>query len=527
MRFRILLPYLLTSLITIVLLWLTQIPLGVEGEWTWERIPFAAAEMIPGWVVSAIAFAVYLLLTLIALSRMPDCRWYELTVWLTGLTAAAGLWSLLLQDSPPGEYRLSKAAFVLYYKGSSGYFTQAQTEISDATQFLSEYEAKMEQGDVLHEGTHPPGLPLFYLTLIRLCEKYPALQSFLVDMQPASFQEAADVIEGMTSRSKHPLLPRDRAVLWLATLITLSMSSLTVVPLFLLAREFSSRAVSWQVAAFWPLIPATLIFQPKSDALYPVIAILFLYLWVTACKRNNLICAFLAGLLIWGGLFLTLAFLPVGVCAACFFILQLWPRRTGSRQAPPAWKTLALTGFSGLAGFCLPVLILAAVFDLNLLRVWYLNFQNHAGFYNEYTRTYWKWLLLNPLEISLALGLPVSWMVFRSLCFRRRISAEQANCSTRSSLKAFLLSCGMVLMLLWLSGKNMGEAARLWLIFLPWLLLMTIPYWQRIHDIQAGEKLQASSFLKMQTVWIIAVTAQAVVCVATVTRITGFHFPPG
>ena len=73
----------------------------------------------------------------------------------------------------------------------------------------------------------------------------------------------------------------------------------------------------------------------------------------------------------------------------------------------------------------------------------------------------------------------------------------------------------------------MGEAARLWLIFLPWLLLMTIPYWQRIHDIQAGEKLQASSFLKMQTVWIIAVTAQAVVCVATVTRITGFHFPPG
>ena len=167
------------------------------------------------------------------------------------------------------------------------------------------------------------------------------------------------------------------------------------------------------------------------------------------------------------------------------------------------------------------------MFDLNLLRVWYLNFQNHAGFYNEYTRTYWKWLLLNPLEISLALGLPVSWMVFRSLCFRRRISAEQANCPTRSSLKAFLLSCGIVLMLLWLSGKNMGEAARLWLIFLPWLLLMTIPYWQRIHDIQAGEKLQASSFLKMQTVWIIAVTAQAVVCVATVTRITGFHFPPG
>ncbi|WP_417384449.1 hypothetical protein [Gimesia sp.] len=526
MRFRTLLPFLLTSLITIAMLWLTQISLGVEGEWSWDRIPFAAAEMIPGWIVTAIAFAVYLLLTLIALSRMPDCRWYELAVWLAALTTAAGLWSLQLQDSPPGEYRLSKAAFVLYYKGSSGYFTQAQTEISDVSQFLSEYEGKMEQGDVLHEGTHPPGLPLFYLALIRLCENNPGLQSFLLDTQPASFQEAADVIAGMTSRSEHPLVPRDRAVLWLATLITLSMSALTVVPLFLLAREFTSSTVSWQVAAFWPLIPAALIFQPKSDALYPVIAMLFLYLWVIACRRNNLIYAFLAGLLIWGGLFLTLAFLPVGACAVCFSILQLWPRLTGSREPHAAWKTFAFTALSGLAGFCLPILILATVFDLNMLRVWFLNFQNHAGFYSEYTRTYWKWLLFNPLEISLALGLPVAWLVFRSLCSRGGFDSEQST-APPNSLKPLLLSCGLVLILLWLSGKNMGEAARLWLIFLPWFLLMTIPYWQAILDSQAREKTQASSFLKLQTVWIIALTAQALVCVATVSRITGFHFPPG
>ncbi|QDT90692.1 hypothetical protein [Gimesia algae] len=528
MRFRTLLPFLLTSLITIALLWMTQIPLGVDGEWNWDRIPFSAVEMIPGWIVSGIAFAVYLLLTLLALSRMPYSRWYELAVWLTGLTAAGCLWSLLLQDSPPGEYRLSKAAFVLYYKGSSGYFTQAQTEISDASKFLSDYEAKMEQGDVLHEGTHPPGLPLFYHTLIRLSENYPGLQSFLLDTQPASFEEAADVIASMTSNSEHPLTPRDRAVLWLATLITLTMSSLTIVPLFLLAQEFTSRTVSWQVAAFWPLIPATLIFQPKSDALYPVIAMLFLYLWVTACRRNNLIPAFLAGLLIWGGLFLTLAFLPVGACAVCFSMLQLWPRLTGAREAHTSGKAFLLTASSGLAGFCLPILTLAVVFDLNLLRVWFLNFQNHAGFYSEYTRTYWKWLLLNPLEISLALGLPVSWMILRSLCNRRRVASDREALPAHFRLTAFLLSCGIVLILLWLSGKNMGEAARLWLIFLPWLLMMTIPYWQVIHHHhQALEKVPPGSFLKMQTVWIVALTAQAVVCVATVNRITGFHFPPG
>ncbi|HAH48978.1 MAG TPA: hypothetical protein DCM07_29890 [Planctomycetaceae bacterium] len=523
MRFRTLLPFLLTSLITVALLWLTQVPLGVESEWNWDRIPFTAAETIAGWIISGILFAVYLLLALTGLSRLPYCRRYEPAVWLTGLTLAGVFWSLHLQDSPAEEYGPSKAAFVLYYKGSSGYFTQAQSEISDTSQFLSDYETKMEQGDVLHEGTHPPGLPLFYLALIRLCDNYPGLQSFLLETQSDSFQEAADVIAGMTSNSANPLTPRDRAVLWLATLITLTLSALTVVPLYLLAREFSSRAISWQVVVFWPLVPAALIFQPKSDALYPVIALLFLYLWVTACRRNNLLYAFLAGVLIWAGLFLTLAFLPVGVCAVCFSVLQRLPRLTGSTAIPPNWKAFALISFSGLAGFCLPILILFTGFDLNLPRVWYLNFQNHAGFYDEYARTYWKWLLLNPLEISLAVGLPVSWIIVRSICSRRLFTADQES---PPALKQLIFSCCLVLVLLWFSGKNMGEAARLWLIFLPWFLLMTIPYWQAIHENQAREMNQADSFLKMQAVWIVALTAQAVVCVATVSRITGFHFPP-
>ncbi len=44
---------------TIGLLWLTDVPLGVPGEWTSPRMPFSAAN-VWGWIVAAVAAAVYI-----------------------------------------------------------------------------------------------------------------------------------------------------------------------------------------------------------------------------------------------------------------------------------------------------------------------------------------------------------------------------------------------------------------------------------------------------------------------------------
>ncbi|QDT99111.1 hypothetical protein [Gimesia aquarii] len=527
MQLRTLLPFLITVVITICLFWFSKIPLGITSEWTWQRLTDMGPEMILGCIVSGIIFGAYVLVTLLALSRIKFCSRWELSIWLVGLATSGMIWSLMLQDSPPAEYRLSKAPFVLYYKGSSGYFTAARDEISDARDFMTHYEQKMKKGDVLHEGTHPPGLPLFYLGLIQLCENVPKLQSLLLNSQPASFQEATETIAQITAGSENPFKNLDSAVLWLATIITLIMSSLTVIPLFWLSREFTSREVSWQIATFWPLIPATLIFQPKSDALYSIIAVLFLYFWVVAWKHNSKLLFILAGFFLWIGFFLTLAFLPVALCGVFYYIFEVWYLHFDKSQHKSLWKQCFSAGFYSLLGFLLPTLLMAILFDLNLLNVWILNLQNHAGFYLQYPRTYWKWLLVNPIEISLALGLPLSWLVVKSFYYQKRFPRNKDHEYFDSSLKNLLFSCAIILGLLWLSGKNMGEAARLWLVFLPWFLLMTIPYWQVIQVESTLNNSATSSFLKLQSVWIVALIAQAVVCVATVNRITGFHFPPG
>ena len=526
MRLRSLLAYLLTAMITIGLFWFSQIPLGVPGEWTWQRIPFVRLEMIPAWIVAGIAFFVYLFVILTGLSRIKFCYRWELSIWLLGLTAMGIVWSLFLQDTPSAEYRLSKAPFVLYYKGSSGYFTEAQSGIPDIHQYFAGYEEKMKQGDVLHEGTHPPGLPLLYREIFQLCNNFPVLQSWLLNSQPTSFKETTEIIAQMTASSKNPSTPLDSAVLWLATLITIFMSALTVIPLFLISREFSSREVSWQVAAFWPLIPAALIFQPKSDALYSVISILFFYLWVVAWRRNSKPLYLLAGFILWIGMCLTLAFLPVLLAAVLYSLFEVWRLRSGTNRTQSVWINLFSAGFFGLLGLLIPTILMGALFEINLLNVWILNLQNHAGFYLQYSRTYWKWLLINPIEISLAFGLPLTWLVAKSLCNRSLLIHQQKEYPFDPGFKNLIFSCLLVLGILLLSGKNMGEAARLWLIFLPWLLIMTIPYWITIEMELSMNKSNPPSFIKQQSVWIVALLTQAIICTATVNRITGFHFPP-
>ena len=71
------------------------------------------------------------------------------------------------------------------------------------------------------------------------------------------------------------------------------------------------------------------------------------------------------------------------------------------------------------AGFCLPIMAVWWWGQINLLNVWRWNFSNHAGFYEQFSRTYWKWLLINPLEFAVAAGLPLVVVEAESSFFRR------------------------------------------------------------------------------------------------------------
>jgi hypothetical protein len=497
-----------SSLIVPVLLiiwgaWFGRFPLGVPGEWEWNRIDFVgslAATLAPP-LVCALLYVGFVRLGGRCIARSPAA---ESAAWLGGLALFGFAWLWVAQESAPATYQLSKAAWVLYFRGSSGYFSEAREGAGDLPAYLAAYESKMGEGDVLHLGTHPPGLVIIFRALVGLCDSFPPLVDALVATEPdsvaASFDELAH---------HNPLTRADRAVLWLAALLVQAGAALTVVPLYGLVRHGQSRRASWLAASFWPTIPALPIFLPKADCLYPLLACGFLWLWLAGRARESRVMSFLAGSLLWLGMMLSLAFLPIA-----FFAALATPRpRLAARLV--AWAA---------AGFLLPTLAVGVALKLNMAAIWWLNFRNHAGFYGQFPRTMWKWLLVNPIEFAVAAGAPLAvvaaWSIARQLCSRDE--------RPRRHVWAALATIG----LLWLSGKNTGETARLWIILMPFLMWIAGPLFEspapRALEIQ-GPAAEPSRMLEATWLghsgWAAALALQLATTTALAMRVVGFHYP--
>ena len=159
----------------------------------------------------------------------------------------------------------------------------------------------------------------------------------------------------------------------------------------------------------------------------------------------------------------------------------------------------------------------SAATNCNMLSVWQTNLTNHGAFYDEHVRTVWKWLIVNPIELGMAVGLPVALCALVSLWFA--CSAQTENSRRECGTLGIDVSASVVVTIgaLWLSGRNSGEAARLWCFLTPWLLVLT------------GHLLCAESESREETdspavIWYTLLMVQMIVCVSMSGRVSGFSF---
>jgi methylthioxylose transferase len=506
------------------LLWDPTLPLGVPGEWTWPRHDADAASF--GFLVlAAFGAAAYLGFVAMGTRRMAAARLsrLEAIVWLVGLGVAAACWLWTVQETAPTAGQLAKGPFVLYYPSSSGYFTKARYEEPDAAALLRNYEALMSEGDVLHVGTHPPGLFLVFHGLLSFEARFPHLTAVIDRWQPTSFQEAFDVVLENTARTPQPANLHDRSVLWMATLLVLGCAAATVWPLYGLLRFQTDRATAWLVASLWPTLPAVAIFIPKSDAAYPLVATGIVWWLVSAWRTRSFLGALVGGVGVWCGMLASLAVLPVLLFCG-LWILVAEARTGGHPGRDGRWKWW----LGAVLGFTVPIGLCAACLEINLVNVWLWNYRNHAGFYEQFPRTGWLWGVINPFELGYAVGWPLFCVAITAavLSFRSMLGWTQSVSTTIESQGlrctpgvtwAIWLGLG-VWGLLWLSGKNSGEAARLWLLFMPGVVWLTGQLLTADRDrSQPG----GPSFTHRETLLILAM--QLTVSILTVHRVGGFH----
>ena len=483
----------------------STIPLGISGEWEWPREKFSLEE------------GVNLLLIGLVVTLPVSLGWWGFVRWganrietssqrgsLLLALMLVGSWLLLnVFQMLPGQTAFPKS-WVLYYPNMSGYYHLARYEIDSTEHFLETYEERMAEGDVLHIGTHPPGLFLVNRAFWNFCHSSPALSDAINRLMSQSTQDQFEQLEQSQRAAGNIVTEADRAAIWLSMLLTGFVAVGTILPLFLLMCRFVSRETAWLTAAFWPLIPALSIFLPKSDTLFPCLAVWFLYLWVSAEETRSFGRAVLAGVVFWCGSLLSLAIVPIGLMAGLSSLAKCFNKSLLSSEIPEGgWRAMFSTvGFS-LGAFLTLTIALRFAYDINLFGVWLWNYRNHAAFYDQFTRTYSQWLWVNPVETFFAVGAPLT------------VAALFGGISTlRSGRSAphLLWACTLVWAILWISGKNSGEAARLWLVFYPVICLWAAVFLESIPGEDRRRQKVALSLLGLQLV----------VCVVTASSVRGF-----
>ncbi|MBA4032339.1 MAG: hypothetical protein C0478_15825 [Planctomyces sp.] len=464
---------------------------------------------------------------------------------------------MLLAELAPSPARLGKAPFVLYYPASSGYFTIARHEAPEVGPFLHTYEARVAGGDVLHVGTHPPGLFLVFHSLGAAVDQWPLLRDLALATMPASFHDACELVTENTAQTPHPMTRHEAAILWLATLLVISLAAATCIPLYFLTVQYASARTAWLTAALWPLVPAVTIFIPKSDAAFPFLSMSLICGIAWLCRSRNHFTRMwqLLGGLAWGGLaalsmLQTLAFAPILLMA---FLYGAWTGGLSLSQSldddgRQATRRNAIAAIAIIAGFVGSIELFHFFNGANLWQIWWQNSLNHSRFYEVSPRSTWLWFLVAPLELMIAAGWPVflrAWAPLTGMPGTEagdlwhpgsvstagskwtRIVMSLGERSRTGDGERLAICCLSVWIWLWLSGKNSGEVARLWIFLMPLLLWLPVVLVSRSEQENQAKPLEGEQTPKSQAEAGLWLTAQMIACVLTVWRVSGFDFGGG
>lgn len=505
----------LLTLVSWVILSAPTIPLGIPGEWTWARRTLA--EIDPLAVIRTLSLCGGYWTAVVWRERShkgPAVICVIAFLWLNGL--------LYMQPDFQG---LSRAPTVLYYKRTEGYFWQAAYEVEDSKEFLAGYRAAISTGNdpdrYLHIGTHPPGLTLGYRALLTLYTSSPGLTNAVLALEPASMKEAFEAL-GQFPTPHGQFTRAEEATLWTATLLTLLAVAGACWPIYRLTARMCDPVTAWRAAAIWPLVPSLLVFFPKSDLLCPILATTSCWLWLDGWSRLRLWRCVLAGAGFFCGLMLTLALAPVALLLVIQTVLERWTRKATFRERTAMGDIECV--LAALLGFVTPLSALSIWGTSNLMAIWLQNLKNHGMFYDHNPRSYLGWLVVNPLEAALALGVPLACgvvMGFVSVWKRRsQIATHEATAIAFSQSTAWFA----VWSILWLSGKNMGEAARLWIFLAPWPVMTALVGWSTLRLAQSSAGSANVGGLSDKQVWRLLLTLQIITCIWTMWSVDGFHF---
>jgi hypothetical protein len=418
-----------------------------RAEWMWRPL----AKAIPVNLLPATLVAAALVLLVGALCRS---RWWEGgSRWRRALALLAlVLVTFALQTAMVnaiGEPWVAPGAIVAS-PVSTTYFAISH-DVHSVRGYLADYHHIMP-GLPYHAATHPPGITLLFLAVRRACAAATP-ESAASSPVIARVQFYAEEL-GVG-------FPPEDAVAAIASALLLALAgSASIVPVYLLARQLSTARAALCAAALTASLPALLLLPASADQLVLLLAALTIWLAYAAWRHSNPLLSLLPGISLAAGTFVTLGFAIIGVWLVLWAALGV----LGASGRAEATRRLLRRAGIALCGFAAAYLALFLTTGYRAWAVAYFGLIAHRQATTvEFPRTYWKWVLMNPVEMTVFAGLALVVAALWSWPGVRRAAPRL--------LRAFLFSWLIVLAALDLSGAVRGEVGRIWL-FLMWPLAL-------------------------------------------------------
>jgi hypothetical protein len=225
------------------------------------------------------------------------------------------------------------------------------------------------------------------------------------------------------------------------------------IPAAWLAAARFGRKAALAAASAVLLLPVEPLFAPRSDTVYPAVALFVLALSHSAWERRSWVVAGLAGAVLGVGTFFSMSFFAVGGLAAFYVTGQ----SLSTKKRPPV-AAICAAPLSWLA-------VVAVIYAVghNSWATWGANLAKNAEFNGLYRQSYGKWTVVNLLEFGAALGVPLVVFLAGRVAVLRRCDP-------------LLCAWAAIVAVLDLGGANRGEACRLWLFLMPIAALLAVEW---------------------------------------------------
>ena len=426
---------------------------GID-DWQWWRV---------GEVAWDAALAPLMSLALIGLAALTGWRLGEGRPRLVGaavvvpMAVLAFVAQMLSAEQAPGGY--CEGLIALGKPGCNRYHAAARM-VPRLSEVVDDYPRWMQLPTHKERITHPVGpLALFWGLNHVFAGREGAAEWFIAWCErrlAAGVSVRGPAAPPMAAALFRDMSDADLAGVWLASVLLPLAAALAVVPAYAFAVSLYGVRAGVAAAAFCAALPSFYVYSPGLDQLFPVFAVTAWWLSWTAGRRRSLGRAAVAGFVVSLGLFLSLSFAVVAGWAALLFLEALEWAEVRPRQVA------ALVG-AAVVGFLVPIAVAWVAWGYESPAVWAQCLQANADFNAGSGRAYWKWVLANPVDFLVFLGVPVAvafaWGVGRAVGTVRRGASAAKDWA--------VLSLAGLLVLLDLVGANRGEVSRLWMFLMP------------------------------------------------------------